>query len=292
MASDILPFATGGGANVIDQATYAALTTLLANGFSAGIAESAKLNKVWRQSSFMAAGLAGLASDYGQNIVDDGNMTALKAALDAFLTAKVNAVAQTGFSTGDRKETYKTAADTGWVMMNDGTIGDASSGGTTRANADCQALFTLLWNNISDTNCPVSTGRGVSAAADWAAHKTIRLPLVRGRAGAAAGAGTGLTSRALGETLGEETHVLTTGEMPSHNHSITDPAHAHTYEIPNLGADSTLGSYVDQSAAGPTPSVTFVTNNSATGITINNNGGGGAHNNMQPTEFHNIMIKL
>ena len=48
------------------------------------------------------------------------------------------------FTTGDVKTTLKTTADAGWVMMNDGTIGDASSGGTTRANADTQALFGLL----------------------------------------------------------------------------------------------------------------------------------------------------
>ncbi len=79
------------------------------------------------------------------------------------------------FSTGDVKLTVKTAADAGWVMMNDGTIGSAGSGATTRANADCQNLFELLWNNVSNTNCPVSGGRGASAAVDWSANKTIAL---------------------------------------------------------------------------------------------------------------------
>ena len=97
--------------------------------------------------------------------------------------------AASSFTTGDVKTTLKTAADAGWVMMNDGTIGDASSGATTRANADTQALFTLLWTNVSNTNCPVSGGRGASAAADFAAHKTIALPKMLGERWLRPGAG-------------------------------------------------------------------------------------------------------
>jgi len=33
----------------------------------------------------------------------------------------------------------------------------------------------------------------------------------------------------LGATVGTETHTLTTAEMPSHSHSITDPGHSHNY---------------------------------------------------------------
>lgn len=119
------------------------------------------------------------------------------------------------FTTGDVKPTYKTAADPGFVMLNDGTIGDASSGGTTRANADTVNLFELLWNNVSNANCPVSGGRGASAAADFAAHKTITLPRVLGRALSSAGAGSGLTSRALGDFPGAETQTLGIANIPS-----------------------------------------------------------------------------
>jgi hypothetical protein len=95
-----------------------------------------------------------------------------------------------GFSTGDAKLTYKTVADNGWVLMDDKTIGDASSSATGRANADTEALFTLLWTNIIDQWAPVSSGRGGSAAADFAAHKTIALPKTLGRALAGYGIGT------------------------------------------------------------------------------------------------------
>jgi hypothetical protein len=95
-----------------------------------------------------------------------------------------------GFSTGDVKLTIKTTADTGWVLMNDGSIGSASSGATTRANADTTALYTLLWNNTINQWCPVAGGRGGSAAADFAANKAITLPRALGRALATFGTAT------------------------------------------------------------------------------------------------------
>jgi hypothetical protein len=71
---------------------------------------------------------------------------------------------------------------TKWVRMNGRTIGSAISGATERANSDTQALFLHLWGNYSNTDAPVSSGRGASAAADWAANKTIGIPSMRGLA--------------------------------------------------------------------------------------------------------------
>lgn len=193
-----------------------------------------------------------------------------------------------GFTTGDIKMSFKAVADYGFVMMNDGTIGSASSGATTRANADTQALYELLWNNISNTWAPVSSGRGATAAADFAANKTLALTKVLGRALGIAGAGGSLTSRALGEWLGAEAHVLTIGEMPSHPHTINDPGHSHNYHVSGgLGGGlNRLNGTTNQLDAVSTTEV------SVSNITINANGGGGAHNNMQPTFFCNVMIKL
>lgn len=202
-----------------------------------------------------------------------------------------------GGSTGDVKFTIKTVADTGWVMCNDGTIGAAGSGGTTRANADTQALFTLLWNNVSNTYAAVSGGRGANAAADFAAGKTIALTKMLGRALAVAGSGASLTSRELGQTLGEETHILSTAEMPSHTHSLTDPGHRHiagdTPVNTNVRygvATSLSGGNVNQQSGTGTSGA--YTSTATTGITIGNAGSGTAHNNMQPTSFLNAMIKL
>lgn len=180
------------------------------------------------------------------------------------------------FSTGDIKMTIKTTADSGWVMMDDKTIGDGSSGATGRANADTESLFTLLWTNISDTYAPVSTGRGASAAADFAAHKTIALPKTLGRALAVAGAGAGLTSRSLGQTAGTETHTLSESEIPSHQHAT------------GVGANSNINSWGQTSDQAMSGTAIGAYNPSKSGFT----GGGGAHNNMQPSSFLNVMIKL
>lgn len=85
------------------------------------------------------------------------------------------------FSTGDVKYTLKSTADSGWIMLNDGTIGSGSSGATTRANADTEDLYTLIWNNCPDQWCPAAGGRGANAAADFSADKPIQIPRAVGR---------------------------------------------------------------------------------------------------------------
>lgn len=69
----------------------------------------------------------------------------------------------------------------GWVNANGGSIGNAASGATERANADCSALFTVVWNNLANADAPVQdsagtpVARGASAAADFAANRRIVL---------------------------------------------------------------------------------------------------------------------
>lgn len=83
--------------------------------------------------------------------------------------------------TGDIIGLFQSGGKDSWVRLNGKTIGNASSGGTERANADTANLFAYLWNNVPDTYAPVSSGRGASAAADYAANKIITLPSARGR---------------------------------------------------------------------------------------------------------------
>lgn len=214
------------------------------------------------------------------------------------------------FTTGDLKPTIKTSADTGWVMLDDGSIGDLSSSATTLASAGTSALFSLLWNNVSDTYCTVSGGRGVSAAADFAANKRITLPKTLGRVLGAAGAGSGLTSRALGINLGEENHSISTTEVPSHTHTASGTTgtesvvhtHANTtfantngnnFNTGGGGAQVLLGS----STVANTTLTTTTSNQSAfhthtIALTTDATGGGAAHNTMQPSLFVNWMIKL
>lgn len=188
-----------------------------------------------------------------------------------------------GFSTGDVKLTIKTTADPGWVLMNDGTLGSAASGATTRANADTEGLFALLWNNTADANCPVSGGRGASAAADFAANKTIALPKALGRALACYGAGSGLTSRVLALATGAEDAIVV-----SHTHGVTDPGHSHRILVNAAQAGAGGGIY---GVNGSTDIGKF-TDGATTNISINSTGSSGTGANMQPTAFLNVMIKL
>ena len=91
--NDFQTFAAGGGANVLTQAQYLALTSILANGFSAGVAPSAQLNKVWRQSSIMSTVLAQfIVNTTGQNATDDGTTATLLANLTAAISANSEAL--------------------------------------------------------------------------------------------------------------------------------------------------------------------------------------------------------
>ncbi|WP_249189102.1 phage tail protein [Burkholderia cenocepacia] len=97
--NDFQPFATGGGANVLSQADYLALAAL-ATGFQAGTAQSAALNKVWRQSSIMSSVLAQLIVDLtGQNATDDGTTATLLANLKQALIAGGGGIARFTSST-------------------------------------------------------------------------------------------------------------------------------------------------------------------------------------------------
>lgn len=73
--TDFVPFATATGAHVTAQATYIAEATT-GTGFVPGVASSYDCNKVWRQASFVAAGVATyVANELGINVADDGNLT-------------------------------------------------------------------------------------------------------------------------------------------------------------------------------------------------------------------------
>ena len=89
------------------------------------------------------------------------------------------------YDTGDIKYSVRTTAQAGWVKADGLTIGSAASGATNRANADTEALFTLLWSGTTNTTLPIQTSaggastRGANAAADFAANKRMPLPDMR-----------------------------------------------------------------------------------------------------------------
>jgi microcystin-dependent protein len=90
---------------------------------------------------------------------------------------------------------------------------------------------------------------------------------------------------------GEEIHVITTPEMPTHSHGIYDPGHVHTdKQFVNLGSGTTYVGTV-RLGTSPLPAVTML-NPATTGIVVQNAGSNNAHENMQPTVFVPYIVKL
>lgn len=105
----------------------------------------------------------------GAGLVLDGDNDA------QILQAVLLLAGSNGFVTGDVKMSYRAAAPQGWLLLAGGTIGSSTSAASLLAAAAAIDLFNFLWDSFDDTLCPVSGGRGASAAADWAADKTITV---------------------------------------------------------------------------------------------------------------------
>lgn len=76
--NEFLPFGIAEGANVLSPEEYQYLPSRQ-NGFVSGVARSAELNTVWRQSSIIAAALAQLIVDVeGEDLLDDGDFIAIR----------------------------------------------------------------------------------------------------------------------------------------------------------------------------------------------------------------------
>lgn len=195
------------------------------------------------------------------------------------------------FQTGDPLWTPATGSRSGFVRMNGRTIGSASSGASERANADCEALYLYNWTNFSNTLCAVTSGRGVSAAADWAANKPMALLDMRSRGAfglddmgnSALSAFTGITfskgdATTGGSSAGATRITLTEAQMPAHDHGgVTGSNGAKSIDYGgtnNLTAAG--GSSALQSGAGTTTTADNHTH------TIASDGGGEAHDNMPP----------
>lgn len=90
--------------------------------------------------------------------------------------------------TGDIRTSINSFSPYGWVPMNDGTIGSASSGSTTRANQDTFPLFNLIWNNFNANQAiaPMFNGTtpvayGTDPVTDFVANRRLSLTKNLGR---------------------------------------------------------------------------------------------------------------
>lgn len=119
-------------------------------------------------------------------VIEAGGLTPDKSDNTQLLAAIMALMASASAPTGVVQYRAGASAAPGWLIANGSTIGDTSSGAN-YANAAAQALFTLLWTDFDDATLPVKTSaggvsvRGANAAADWAAHKRMTLPDLRGQ---------------------------------------------------------------------------------------------------------------
>ena len=220
----------------------------------------------------------------------------------------------TVFQTGDALWLPVQGTRTGWSRANGRTLGSASSGATERANSDTEALYTWLWNNFTNTVCPVSTGRGANAAADFAANKTITLLDWRGYVpGGLDDMGNSAASRwanvpvvsgdvtTAGSILGEVTHALTAAEHASHDHDVYtyETGHTHNTGITASGTAggsgsgfAVIGGTVATSSTNSGVQVRSAASGGGTQNKTATQGSGTAHNNVQKTVLGSFYLKL
>lgn len=122
---------------------------------------------------------------------------------------------------GDFKNSAQIADHGRWLLSDNRTIGDSTSGATARANADTLALFTVLWDGSANADLAIQdlTGaastRGASAAADFAAHKRMPLPDFRGMVFKGTPNGGGTTTNTSRANLSYEADAVV-----NHSHSF------------------------------------------------------------------------
>ena len=101
-------------------------------------------------------------------------------------------------------------------------------------------------------------------------------PDLRGRFVLGSGHTNGLTDRELGHTGGEETHTLTTNEIPAHSHNIGTDGHIGPVFISTWGSGNrNLDGSGWQSSS----------------VNTENTGGNGSHNNMPPFYVLTYIMK-
>lgn len=205
----------------------------------------------------------------------------------------------------------------GWVPSQPGeTIGSAASGASV-ANSTTQFLYAWFWNNFSNTQCPVTGGRGANAAADFAANKPIQVFNMTGSMQISndflSGILTGVpdisgTANANGSIIGEVLHTLTVGQLPQHTHNYSGTTgsenqnHTHNITSQGLFGGTTSAGFatpggtqglVNFVAFGPTSGIEQQPHNhNFSGTTDGGTGGSAAANNTPRAVVGTWMFKL
>lgn len=184
------------------------------------------------------------------------------------------------FGTRDLKVRFDDQPVSGYVRLNGRTLGSATSGASERANADCETLFKELWGFA---NVSVVTGKGATAAADWAANKQLTLPDFRGRllgavddmGGGAASRITGIAgSTVVGAAGGAQTKTVAQANLPNISFTNSGIAVSDTRTWATSSAVLTAGGATAPGAGGITAPATSTVTVTTTGgaLSVSNQG--------------------
>ena len=226
-------------------------------GFVSGeVITPAKLNSAQSPTAAIAFSTADDTDDStlevsgGKLRVKDGGITSAQ-----LLAAVANALMPVGAVQAFARST----APTGWLAANSDTIGSASSNAT-HASADYAALFTVLWDNWTNTDLPILTSggaastRGADAAADFAANKRLPLPDLRG----IFVRGSGLQSFGPnGESYSATFAAKQNDALQGHFHSVSQNAVQSGGTVAFGGVGGSMGAAASISVLGVTTHSTF-----------------------------------
>lgn len=210
------------------------------------------------------------------------------------------------FQTGDELWVKRSAVRSGWVRQNGRTIGSLASGATERANADTQPLYEYIWNTFADTLCPVTGGRGASAAADYSANKPIGTPDMRGygpmglddMGNTAAGRIVDGTPTVAGSSGGSEKRTISQANLPNVNLTGTTSSngdHVHSLNdimVSNAIAGAVRGADIGVAHAVSPWHLTLSSGVHAHTVTVALGGSGTPLNTMSPYRLGTWYIKL
>jgi microcystin-dependent protein len=173
--TEFLAFATGVGANVLDQADYAVLTST-AEGYASGIANSAQFNKTMRQGAFMAAVIGNFLVGQGISQPDDGNLSAAVANLNSAIKQLVGSpnvfTGATTTGSANAQVLASVVPSTGFALNNGYTViatAGISNTGNTTMNVASTGVKTV--QKLSGTSLVNLTGgelvNGVNFSITW-----------------------------------------------------------------------------------------------------------------------------
>lgn len=250
--NNFLPFGGAAGANVLTQADYAALAARTA-GFSSGTANSAQLNKVWRQSSIISAAVAQMISDNtGLDVLDDGTTATIVANLKAATSGRM--INTQIFATAGTF-TYTPTAGTRKVKVR--VIGGGGGGG----------------------GCGATTASNAAAGAGGSGGGYTESTITSGFSGVSVVVGAGGTAGAAGANNGGNGSGSSFGALLSATGGGGGTGSVAVATVFSLGSDPAgigTGGSINAQGSGGSPSIITTIQNYQSGVGGGSSFGGGA----------------